>query len=282
MNGRSGGRRYSCSPVQAAANRYINDVRGKWLRLEDAIVLAAVDDAQRREHGDILEIGVYRGASAILLGYFVKPDERLVVCDLFGLPGQRPEVADEIEMFGDSTRPDFERNYLRFHSELPDIFEMPSSELDSKLAAGTFRLVHVDGSHAYVDVRSDIQLARRLLVPNGVVVIDDVSHDLLPGVAAATWEAVFCEGLVPFALAGKLYGTWGQPPQLDAERVARELGQQLVTWQHDVAGHVVTRYGIAPRLEDNVRRFVKACVPPAVVSVARRVVGRSSGPIDRV
>jgi predicted O-methyltransferase YrrM len=33
--------------------------------------------------GDMLEIGVYLGKSAILMGCGLRPDERLIACDLF-------------------------------------------------------------------------------------------------------------------------------------------------------------------------------------------------------
>src|SRR6476620_129325 len=45
------------------------------------VLLAHQRDAGIR--GDLLKIGVYRGKSAILLGYALRPDEELVACDLF-------------------------------------------------------------------------------------------------------------------------------------------------------------------------------------------------------
>jgi len=45
--------------------------------------------------GDLLEIGVYRGKSAILLGYLLQGEERLVLCDLFGAPA--PTADNESE-----------------------------------------------------------------------------------------------------------------------------------------------------------------------------------------
>jgi hypothetical protein len=34
--------------------------------------------------GDLLEIGAYQGKAAILMGYSLRDDEELVICDLFG------------------------------------------------------------------------------------------------------------------------------------------------------------------------------------------------------
>jgi predicted O-methyltransferase YrrM len=56
-----------------------------WFERADAEMFSAIDLAQRTAGlvGDILEIGCYQGSSAILLGYLRRPNERMVVCDLF-------------------------------------------------------------------------------------------------------------------------------------------------------------------------------------------------------
>ena len=56
-----------------------------WFDDVDAAVFRAIDDVQGASgvKGDLLEIGTYLGKSAILLGYLLRPQERLVVCDLF-------------------------------------------------------------------------------------------------------------------------------------------------------------------------------------------------------
>ncbi|MGH9104788.1 MAG: class I SAM-dependent methyltransferase [Acidimicrobiales bacterium] len=247
-----------------------------WLGLVDCLLLAALDNAQSQDgiNGDLLEIGVFQGASAILLGYFVNPGERFVVCDLFGAPGLRPETDREALLFGISTRPVFEANYARFHATLPQVLAMPSSELAHRLPAGRFRIVHVDGSHAYADVRADIFLARQLLVPDGVVVLDDVSNPRVPGVGAAVWESVARDDLVPFAMGDKLYATWGSPPKLDPGLLAAELGRTLAEKSHQVAGHVLTHYEEvpncegAPKASSASRRLAAAWVPPAMKPLA--------------
>lgn len=61
-----------------------------WLDKFDARLFLSVQETQREAAitGDVLEIGVYLGRSAALLGYFVRPDERFVACDLFVMPGK--------------------------------------------------------------------------------------------------------------------------------------------------------------------------------------------------
>lgn len=111
------------------------------------------------------------------------------------------------------TRTAFERNYLAFHSELPVIVQAPTSVLgDGRIATGSCRFVHIDASHLYEHVAVDIRTAKAALGPDGIVVLDDFRSPHTPGVAAATWEAVFQQDLRPICVTPeKLYGTWGDP-----------------------------------------------------------------------
>src|ERR1700726_1241191 len=45
--------------------------------------------------GGMLEIGVYRGKSAILMGCGLRPDERLIACDLFEKVMSHEDIAIE-------------------------------------------------------------------------------------------------------------------------------------------------------------------------------------------
>jgi hypothetical protein len=213
-----------------------------WFALTDAVLFDAVDAAQRDAGitGDILEIGCYQGASAILLGYMRRGAERVVVCDIFDGATHGPEDEDERHRFyQDLSRASFESNYLRFHDELPEVVAGPSAALAERGLAKTFRFIHIDGSHAYDAVRSDLLLSRGLLVEGGVVVFDDIVSRHTPGVTAAVWEGVLVGELVPLLQSKKLYGTWGEPIPID-------VPSELPTYEHDVMGHVVRHVEDAP------------------------------------
>ena len=187
-------------------------VRGS-LQDIDARVILAIDELQRaaRVSGDLLEIGVAYGQSAILLGYCVQASERLVVCDTFedtkGVGSENR--ADHALPHQGLRRSEFEQNYRRFHLTLPDIIAGRSHEIDRDRLAAHFRLIHVDGSHAYVDVRADILIARRLLGRGGAVLLDDWSQARAPGVALAIWEEYARGDLIPLCLTQfKMYATW--------------------------------------------------------------------------
>jgi len=217
---------------------YIVDGRTRvpgWFALTDAELFDTIDAAQRDAGitGDILEIGCYQGASAILLGYMRRGDERVVVCDIFDGATHGPEDEDERHRFyQDLSRASFESNYLRFHDQLPDVVAGPSAALADLGLGRKFRFIHVDGSHAYDAVRADLLLAKDLLVEGGIVVFDDIVSRHTPGVTAAVWEGVFDDGLVPLLQTRKLYGTWGEPVPLD-------VPSELPTYEHEVAGHLV-------------------------------------------
>lgn len=237
--------------------RYLSELTSVegWLDLLDAEFLRAVSDAQARllpaARLDIVEIGVYKGRSAVLLGFLLRPGERLIACDTFrAADGLSAENATwNRRFYPDLARADFERSYLRYHARLPLIVAAPSASLPAVLVPGSCRLVHVDGGHDYETVRQDALIARGLLAAGGVVVFDDYCKPHLPGTALAVWEQVLRGGLVPMVLTdAKMYATW------DAARAA---GYQdaLVTLaagrpgtrvdEHSLLGRTVAR--IVPR-----------------------------------
>ncbi|SEK78893.1 class I SAM-dependent methyltransferase [Streptacidiphilus jiangxiensis] len=166
--------------------------------------------------GDVLEIGVYLGRSAILLGRHVREGETFTVCDLFESEAGDSANSDEMD---DSyretlTRRAFEANYLSFHDALPRIHQGPSEQLATSglLEPASQRFVHIDASHLYQHVAADLRFTREVLRADGIVAMDDYRSEHTPGVAAATWEAVRLHGLRPIALTSqKFYGTWGDP-----------------------------------------------------------------------
>ena len=73
--------------------------------------------------------------------------------------------------------------------------------------------MHIDASHLYEHVMDDIEAARILLKPGGVVVFDDYRTLHAPGVAAAIWRETNRD-LVPFAVTmNKLYASFGNADQ---------------------------------------------------------------------
>lgn len=161
--------------------------------------------------GDLLELGVYYGKSAIVMGSHVKQGERLTVVDLFERPADTDaNVAENDRTYSGLTRAAFERHYLRFHPALPLIVQAATADVLQHVGERRHRFVHVDASHLYEHVSQDLDSARVLLGDSGLVVVDDYRSAHTPGVAAAVWERVATGGLSPVALTdSKFYGTWG-------------------------------------------------------------------------
>lgn len=246
----------------------------------DTLVFAALFDLQDRRGtgGDVLEVGVFEGRSAILLGRLLGPGERVVVCDLFGDPA--PDVTNQAEnraQYGSLQRRTFEENCRRHLAVQPEVHQCPSADLVSRLPADRFRFVHLDGSHNYDVVRADIDTARVLLGPGGVVAFDDYRSIHTPGVAAAAWAAVTAGRLrvlctTPF----KLYAAFddAEPP---LDEVRARLAVPDVGLEEDyVAGRALLRVVPLPPPADPRKVLLRSLTPPvlwqwgAVRAAARR------------
>jgi Methyltransferase domain len=225
--------------------RRFDDVPG-WFSVLDQMLfdwlLARQESTGMR--GDLLEVGVYMGKSAIFLGSHLRDGERYTVCDLF--EGDAPDDANRAEStksYSALTRRAFEENYLSFHDELPRVLQGPSSLVPEEVEPRSCRFVHIDASHLYEHVHADIGAAQDLLLTDGVVVLDDFRSEHTPGVSVAAWEAVLNRGLRPICLSTqKLYGTWGDPGPVQEDLLAMARGREDCHLSvQKAAGHRIVR-----------------------------------------
>ncbi|MGA9357114.1 MAG: class I SAM-dependent methyltransferase [Mycobacterium sp.] len=151
--------------------------------------------------GDMLEIGTYQGKSAILMGYGLRDDEELVICDLFGAVMDHADIPlPRRQQYSGLEEEEFLANWDRFHTRRPTLEVCESSQLE--LGERVFRFIHIDGCHSYQCVAKDISLAAAHTAKRGVIAMDDYRAVEAPGVSAAVWQAVDDGLLFPFA------GTW--------------------------------------------------------------------------
>jgi hypothetical protein len=202
------------APAEQTTIRGIGDIPG-WFPWMDQQVFAHFLDAQSdTPYASLVELGVYKGKSAALVGRYRRAGETFTVCDLFG-DDTDTETANQRENsrhYNGLTRREFEGNYLALHAELPVIVQDVSSAITEYVKPETARFVHVDASHLYAHVAIDIDSAHEMLRDDGIVVFDDYRSVHTPGVSAAVWEAVFTKGLAPICVTSqKLYGTFGDP-----------------------------------------------------------------------
>jgi methyltransferase family protein len=163
--------------------------------------------------GDMLEIGVYRGKSAILMGCGLRSDERLIACDLFDQVMSHEDITDKHRAaYAGLEAGEFRGNWNRYHSpERLDVRICDSAEL---IELPPLRFTHIDGCHNYQCVRRDITLAAEHAGPRGVISLDDYRVAEEPGVAKAISEAVAAAELFPFCASDmKLYAATNRDDQ---------------------------------------------------------------------
>ncbi|MFJ4472230.1 class I SAM-dependent methyltransferase [Streptomyces sp. NPDC089424] len=271
--------------------RLLDDVPG-WFPVLDQTLFDWLLTRQEAAgvRGDLLEVGVYMGKSAIFLGRHLREGERYTVCDLFeGDAPDRANRAESTKSYSALTRQVFETNYLSFHDELPRVVQGPSSLVPGEVERDSCRFVHIDGSHLYEHVYDDIAAARDVLRPDGIVVLDDFRSEHTPGVSVAVWEAVLSRGLRPICLTTqKLYGTWGDPKPVQDELLAMVRGRDDCGLSvQQAAGHRLVRLkskGMqAPDFPPSrhARETPEPAVPrpsqPAASGAAPSVLSRSAG-----
>lgn len=212
-----------------------------WFDKDDASIWSYLDEIQAAEGvaGDLFEIGPYMGRSAILLGYFRRASERLVVCDLFGRdPGDAANAAENAQQYPTLDEQQFRANYRRFHPADPEVIVGSSLDVTPEQLGGPFRFAHIDGSHLYAPARSDTLLCKKVASPAGLIVFDDARHEL--PVIAAAWEAVANDGLVPILQTRKLYAAWtAEAAAMYVEALGERLSQdpRFFVEDREVRGH---------------------------------------------
>lgn len=156
---------------------------------------------QNKIYGNMLEIGVHHGRTAVLLALMSTTGEVSIFVDLF------EQQLENIDSSGRGDRQIFEANLLRWASSKHSrVIEANSMQLDfssiEELSDG-IRFAHIDGGHYRDVVLNDIRKTRSVLCDRGVVVVDDFTHTGFPGVNEACnayLESKADGGLVPVAM----------------------------------------------------------------------------------
>lgn len=180
-----------------------------WLSFHDVAVFDSILSQQvsARIEGDLLEIGVYAGKSAVLLGQYQQKNEVFHVCDIFDVPTDDKNSEEILSSYENLSRKRFEANCVEFLGSLPTIHECLSRDLAMILRGNFFRFIHIDGSHLYDHVRADLNFAVESLGDSGgLIAVDDYRAQHTVGVALAVWDLVLEGVLVPRVMTpAKIY-----------------------------------------------------------------------------
>lgn len=173
------------SPQQAVS--LVRQTRriGGWLSPGAVYLFALIDAIQKRQGimGNLFEIGVHHGKSALVLGAMARPNEQLGVCDIFGAQ------ALNVSASGKGDRDVFLKN---FRGAFPDdaflrVYEKLSGELTPQEITSC-RFLHVDGGHSSAEAYADLELTVQCLAPGGIIAVDDAFNSTWPGVTDAIFQ----------------------------------------------------------------------------------------------
>lgn len=203
------------------------------------------------EPGTLVELGCYLGKSAVVIGDYIRPGEEFVVVDLFGrldlVEGDQSTSAEAGIYASRLSLEQFEANYRSVHEQLPTVVVGPSQDITRHVDPGAARFIHIDASHQYEHVVTDIENALLLIQPGGVIVFDDYRSIHTPGVSAAVWGAVERGEIIPVAHTDqKLYCVTTAPEELTSLVDTVVEHEDLTGYSQSVAGHALMRIAYSP------------------------------------
>lgn len=154
-----------------------------WFFPIDALLFAAIDEIQKEEGiaGNLFEIGVHHGKTALFLARMLRDGESLGVCDVFG------EQALNVDHSGEGSLSLFLAN-LGAYASRTRVFAKLSSLLTTSDTTSSCRFFHIDGGHRPLDVMGDLAIAAAALLPDGVVAVDDMFNPSWPGVSEGVYR----------------------------------------------------------------------------------------------
>lgn len=179
-----------------------NSIQGMF-SFEASLLMAAYAEVASEQcaRADTLEIGVHHGLSAIVVAALRGDGRRFVAIDLFG------ELQDEnLSNSGAGSRERFTSNMARVHGAdlaFMRVIAAASSSLQVSDLGQTYSYCHIDGGHSAAETYSDLILCSQILMPEGILVIDDYFNPNFPGVSEGAVRFMMSEhgrSLAPVAI----------------------------------------------------------------------------------
>ena len=138
--------------------------------------------------GDVLEIGVRQGLSSIVVAALRGTGRRFFAVDLFD-----DMQSENVSSSGAGDKAAFVRNMSCFYENTGFLEIISSNSLALKPSdlGLEFSFCHIDGGHSDAETYHDLELCSQILIPGGLVAVDDYFNPSFPGV---------CEGAVRFMM----------------------------------------------------------------------------------
>lgn len=151
------------------------EVPGHFYSIDIIILYAVLKEIQQTILGDICEIGVAHGKSALYLSKFKRDIDNFYLFDIFSEDDKKLAI-ENIKKFG---------AYENIEINIQDTTKLVAEDVSFK---NKLRLLHIDGCHEHWAVLDDLCLFSRFMSDDGVIVIDDFNDYEYPGVNSATHE----------------------------------------------------------------------------------------------
>ena len=228
--------------------------------------------------GDLLEIGVYQGKSAILLGMHLGNGEKLHACDIFD---NHTDAANKIEIVNSYPQLSlglFLENYSKVIVTTPEVYCCASNELGKLLPDIKFRFIHIDGSHLYEHVSRDLALAAEVIhQQQGIIVLDDFRAEHAIGVSSAMWEMVYFHGLRPIIFTSSKAYLVPASSNLTMESLmevlkANSLNSEVVCIKDLDCLRV---HNLSRPLHKSRREILKQFIPPILIQLVRVIKNKN-------
>jgi hypothetical protein len=248
-----------------------------WFSPDACLIFMAYNQllAEAGLSGDVLEIGVHHGLSAIGIAALRGEGRRFVAVDLFD-----ELQAHNVSASGLGNRARFRQNMARFYDDLGFLTDIatPSDALDAADLGSTFTFCHIDGGHSAKEAYADLALSTAITTPGGLIALDDYFNPAFPGVgeAAITFNLDHPGALQPIAIGFNkaLFQRRPVPFDLNA-RFAHAFPQ--------VCSNNASLWGVPVRLFDMAFSAFFDCVrstPKKLVAAAGETVGARIDPLQ--
>ena len=192
--------------------------------------------------GDFVEIGVYRGKSAILGSLYLRPDETAVLVDI-----NDPVNAEKIIL---SLRGPKVAKFVGKSREFP------RSQLFRDIYP--VRWFHIDGDHSGFSTTTDLEIAAHMLGEQGLICVDDFFNPRYPQLAASVFRFLFSRPTFKLLLCGanKAFICHASDYALYEDLIRRKLAKHMkllgmsVTLAKTSYAHDFGCFAIEPRWMD--------------------------------
>ena len=266
----------------AAAYRYLSysDRIEGWMYQTTALAMMELIWLQEEAGlaGNIAEIDVHHGCSALALIAAARPDETMIAIDLF----DRQDLNLDDSGRGSLAAFQGHLQYLfpraQVHTVAKSSVEIRGAETEHGLA--DLRFFSLDGGHTRALTLNDLEIADASLAPHGIAVLDDVFNVSWPGVVSGLFAFLARgPGLVPFAIfPNKVFPCRPAFAEFYRTGCHKVLGFALHKKDLELQEHTVDVYG------DRWPHLTRRLADPKVATAAERdvrAIENSGLPIKR-